>query len=29
LIREQEAELKFSNGVVGIMLKDSDLFKIR
>ncbi len=29
LVREQEAELKFSNGVVSIMLKDSDLFKIR
>jgi hypothetical protein len=29
LIREQETEMKFSNGVVSIMLKESDLFKIR
>lgn len=29
LIREQETEMKFSSAIVSMMLKDSDLFKIR
>lgn len=29
MIKDQEAEIKFSNGLLGQLLKDSDLFKIK
>lgn len=29
MIKDQEAEIKFSNGLLGQLLKDSDIFKIK